>query len=311
MRGDWPRSTTQLREVGGSADSSSPRASAAPSTTGTVIPTGFASATPGQFPSADELPLLTLLDEQARTRCQRADPEDAPVYSAEEPAARTVLRTDAGIDCALGGISAPDRVWVWELSEQQRSGTYSDPRTGVDADGQVIYRATRVGAAGASCETQVPAHEEWSKEGRSGRLVCYETATGDAVIEWAVEGTRLLGKALRDDRDMPALLRWWNEHARSADSASIPSPSSAGTEGTLDPEWEAAFVAGLEARDSEPFTYLDPALFACETIVQFSAASKAYPDALDIPMTAFLSNRGQANEGHLATPLCSAVNPHD
>ena len=83
------------------------------------------------------------------------------------------------------------------------------------------------------------------------------------------------------------------------------------TEPELDPECEAAFLAGLEARDAEPVTYLDPALFACETIAQFSATSRAYPDAIDIPLAAFFSNRCQAIEENLATPLCSEVNPHD
>ena len=93
---------------------------------------------------------------------------------------------------------------------------------------------------------------------------------------------------------------------------SVPSsPSTPSVEPELDPECEAAFLAGLEARDAEPITYLDPALFACETIAQFSATSRAYPDAIDIPMAAFFSNRCQANEANLATPLCSEVNPHD
>ena len=88
-------------------------------------------------------------------------------------------------------------------------------------------------------------------------------------------------------------------------------PSTPSVVPELDPECEAAFLAALEARDAEPVTYLDSALFACETIAQFSATSRAYPDAIDIPMAAFFSNRCQANEENLATPLCSEVNPHD
>ena len=103
-----------------------------------------------------------------------------------------------------------------------------------------------------------------------------------------------------------------DDPASVAASATATSPSpSASVEQELDPECEAAFLAGLEARDAEPITYLDPALFACETIAQFSATSRAYPDAIDIPMAAFFSNRCQANEENLATPLCSEVNPHD
>jgi hypothetical protein len=70
-------------------------------------------------------------------------------------------------------------------------------------------------------------------------------------------------------------------------------------------------VAGLAARDAEPITYLDPALFACETVADFRAASRAYPDAIDFHIDAFLASRCTGSEENLATPLCSEANPHD
>ncbi len=47
-------------------------------------------------------------------------------------------------------------------------------------------------------------------------MVCYESRTGDAVVLWTFDDSRLFAKALRDDRDMAALLDWWEEVARFA-----------------------------------------------------------------------------------------------
>ena len=58
------------------------------------------------------------------------------------------------------------------------------------------------------------AHEAWSFGDASGDLVCFETATGDAVLLWSRDGSDLLGRATRDDRDMAALLAWWQDVAR-------------------------------------------------------------------------------------------------
>ena len=96
-----------------------------------------------------------------------------------------------------------------------------------------------------------------------------------------------------------------------ASSATLPSYPSPTATAVLDPECEAAFVAGLAARDTEPTTYLDPALFVCETVADFRAASRAHPDAIDSHLDAFLARRCTASEENLATPLCSEANPHD
>ena len=78
----------------------------------------------------------------------------------------------------------------------------------------MFQQAGRVGAATGSCADEPPAHEAWSFGGASGDLVCYETVTGDAVLIWSRDDSRLLGRAVRDDRDMAALLAWWQDVAR-------------------------------------------------------------------------------------------------
>jgi hypothetical protein len=58
--------------------------------------------------------------------------------------------------------------------------------------------------------------EEWSFGRTSGKLVCYETATGDAILWWTYDGTDIIATAVRDDRNMVALLEWWTANARFA-----------------------------------------------------------------------------------------------
>jgi hypothetical protein len=67
-----------------------------------------------------------------------------------------------------------------------------------------------------TCNEADNAVERWSFGGGSGRLLCYTTETGDAVLYWTSDQTALLGKAVRDDLDMGALLAWWRDEARFA-----------------------------------------------------------------------------------------------
>ncbi len=74
-----------------------------------------------------------------------------------------------------------------------------------------------VGATPGTCREGRPAFETWSFGDTSGRLVCYESTTGDAVLLWMYDDdTRLFGRAVRDDQDMDALLDWWEDVGRFA-----------------------------------------------------------------------------------------------
>ena len=61
-----------------------------------------------------------------------------------------------------------------------------------------------------------PSSETWSFGGVGGTLICYETDEGDAVLLWAFDDGHLFGRAVRDDRDMDALLDWWEDVGRFA-----------------------------------------------------------------------------------------------
>ena len=179
-------------------------------------PSGSSAASPGtdaQFPTAAETRLLELVAEGDRGRCQRADPADSPVlYSERVPGAPTrVTRSpsDASIECGLGGISAPDELWLWEL-RSPRAVTNPDP-----AHVAIAAHGGLVGATPGTCREGRPAIETWVFGDIGGTLVCYESNTGDAVLLWVYDNeTRLFARALRDDKDMEALLDWWEDVGR-------------------------------------------------------------------------------------------------
>ena len=140
--------------------------------------------------------------------------EDAPRHFYPDPDGVTRahdIEYVAGVDCALGGISAPDRAWLWELPPAS-GGTSSRVPTPNEI---VSLQGSRFEAApGGQCAAGPPALELWSFGSHAGYLLCYETETGDAVVMWTYDGESLVGKAIRDDRDHAALLAWWADVAR-------------------------------------------------------------------------------------------------
>ncbi|MBA2632077.1 MAG: adenylate/guanylate cyclase domain-containing protein [Chloroflexi bacterium] len=196
--------------AGGPGSSASPAmgtTTAAVSASSAPSPSGDAA-----FPSAAETRLLELLAAGDRDRCQRADPGDSPVLGVERiPGEPTVVHrapSAGSIECDLGGISAPDRLSLWEL-------TAPVPVPNPDPAGIAIAaHGGLVGASPGTCREGRPAIETWTFGDISGTLVCYESETGDAVLLWAYDDSRLFARALRDDRDMTALLDWWEDVGR-------------------------------------------------------------------------------------------------
>jgi hypothetical protein len=118
----------------------------------------------------------------------------------------------AGIECNLGGITAPDRVWYWHLGPSCQFAC--NP-----AHVAIAALGGRIGAAAGTCRDERPSLETFGFGGTSGKLLCYENSTGDAIVIWVYdddEGRRLFAKAVRDDRDMTALLDWWENVGRFA-----------------------------------------------------------------------------------------------
>ncbi|MEA2652114.1 MAG: hypothetical protein QOI85_1835 [Chloroflexota bacterium] len=181
-------------------------------------PSGSSAASPGiqaTYPTAAETRLLGLLAEGDRDRCQRADPADRPVLGVERaPGELTVVHRspfEAGIECGLGGISAPDRLWLWELQPAVPAPNPDPAHIAIAAHGGLVD------ATPGTCRDEYPAIETWAFGDVGGTLVCHETNTGDAVLLWVYDDeTRLFARALRDDKDMDALLAWWEAVGRFA-----------------------------------------------------------------------------------------------
>ena len=201
-----------VRESAGDPGPSSPRSAILSSGT----PSASSAPSDAAFPTAAETRLLALVAERDRDRCQRANPKDAPVLEViRDPGVPAVVNRaqfNAGIDCNLGGISLPDQLLFWELRPPSRAvGIRPDP-----ANLAIVTHGALVGATSSTCREQRPAIETWSFGESNGKLVCYESDTGDAVVLWAYDGSRLFAKAVRDDRDMTVLLDWWEEVGRFA-----------------------------------------------------------------------------------------------
>lgn len=175
---------------------------------------GPSTVTEVQFPTAAETRLLNLLPEEHRDRCVRAGPDETPILEVDllPNGQRDIRRaqSEAGIVCELGGISAPDRLWSWELRPPPFArGVRPDP-----AGIAIAAHGGLVGAAPGTCREERPSIERFTFGDVSGTLVCYESTTGDAVLMWVYDDDRLFVRALRDDRDMEALLDWWDEVGR-------------------------------------------------------------------------------------------------
>ena len=168
------------------------------------------SVSAGEFPNEVESELLSLLiSESDRDRCGRAPESALPVLDLVQIALdrqvlkyRTKMSSRGAILCQLGGINAPDEVLYVRMGYREEGLEW------------IAQHAPKVDAVEGSCETEENATERWRFGGGSGRLLCYTTATGDAILAWTYDQTNIFGRAVRDDRDAKALLGWWMDNAR-------------------------------------------------------------------------------------------------
>ena len=186
-------------------------------TPASVAATASASSGVADFPTPAEAALLELIPSQSRESCQPADPDERPIIQVVPPGEEPppgqprIIRAvvAAGIDCDLGGISAPDRVLYFEVIPNL-------PEDGDNAQVALARHGGIVGSTPGTCREARPASEAFAFGGSSGQLVCYETDEGDAVLLWVFDDAQLFGKAVREDRDVAALLDWWDEAGRFA-----------------------------------------------------------------------------------------------
>jgi hypothetical protein len=98
---------------------------------------------------------------------------------------------------------------MWRISQT------TNPSAPVNAQEWIVSHGGVVGASEGVCtSSETPTLETWMFSGRSGQLLCFTSVTGDAIVYWTYDGTNVLGKAIREDRDMAVLLDWWRAEAR-------------------------------------------------------------------------------------------------
>ena len=204
---------TMLREGVAREDGGASAGPASSPSTTAASPDGSAIESVAAFPTEAEHDLLAIVDEASQDRCNRA--EEGPAYVGYDETGPESIKVAfiAGVDCALGGINAPDQVRIW-LLRANPGGARSGPTIAPSAI--VVQKADVNVAPHSSCAQEVPAREEWSFGDNSGLLTCYETVTGDAILWWTYDETNVVATATRDDRDMGALLAWWTAKARFA-----------------------------------------------------------------------------------------------
>ena len=185
-----------------------------------VVPSPSAAAVAGidaPFPNAEEERLMLLVPDANRADCERGLERDAPgiwfrdsLSGTTGPWVNDAVPYQGSITCPIGRSVGPDAVWYWHVRHVTQRGFTIVP---VEL---VRNHAGRynVFPGGDGCEASHRAVEDWEFGEITGLLLCYTSSDGDAVVEWGYDEAEVLGKAVRHDGDMVALLEWWTENAR-------------------------------------------------------------------------------------------------
>ena len=169
------------------------------------------------FPNPEEERLLLLVQEPYRMECERGLGRDAPgIWFRSAPSGATgpwvnePVPYQGSITCPVGRSVGPDTVWYWHVRPTTQLTLSVNPIELVrnHAGRFAVFRG------GEGCEASRRALEEWSFGQTTGLLLCYTSSDGDAVLEWGYDQADILGRAVRHDGDMAALLGWWMDNAR-------------------------------------------------------------------------------------------------
>ncbi len=110
-----------VRDIAGAPESSASR-SASPISSEPSASSSPSATIEAEFPTSAEAQLLELVPAPDRERCQRADPEARPIgalfRNPGDTPDRYLTSVEAGIECDLGGIAAPDRLWLWTINAE-------------------------------------------------------------------------------------------------------------------------------------------------------------------------------------------------
>ena len=149
---------------------------------GASAPAFLADAT--AFPTEGEGALLARVPAVSKASCERE--------SAEDRARRAV----AGVVCRGGKVTA--------YYDQFRT------RAAMNAYYNRLVRNVDVARYIGTCGQSAAAESTWNLDGvTKGRLLCYVTEDGRAVVVWTHDELHILGFAVRPDQNRAALAKWW------------------------------------------------------------------------------------------------------
>ena len=187
-----------------------------PSTAESAAPSPVANGTMGPFPNAEETALLNRLNFESAA-CVRADADEIPRVPEYYFDGFRPMAVSASVRCPGRGGVEPDETlyFVPDL----RPGVDPDARPGGLAEVDLAFlsiagRQVLVPEPCGGDEGQGYAH--WSLGPQAGKLLCYVSTRGVAILVWTVESEAgpVLAEALATDEDLGRLYSWWRGAGR-------------------------------------------------------------------------------------------------
>ncbi len=195
VTGVGPAAARSADPTGGSgANVSTPRP------TPTPTPTPRPTASPRLGDAGDVARLRAFLPAAARSDCRSAPLEGGAFVAAGGLATPNAV---AAVECALGSDGSARYVLFESESGLDRTWDSTIGKAGIGSDGR--------------CETGSPFDGQWRTStgilglgpSRTGRLACWLGRTGDARIDWTLDGLPVLATLLRGDEDIAAAYARW------------------------------------------------------------------------------------------------------
>ena len=175
-----------------------------------------ASGQVGPFPNRDETALLDRLSFDTSS-CVRADPDEIPRVPEYYFDGLRPMAVSASVRCPGRGGAEPDETlfFVPDL----RPGVDPDARPGglAEVDSAFLSIAGRQVLVPEDCGGEDgQGYDNWSLGPQAGKLLCYVSSRGVAMLVWTVEsdGGPVLAQALATDEDLGRLYSWWRAAGR-------------------------------------------------------------------------------------------------
>jgi len=203
-----PSATAPSAPVSGSSPEQSPAetASELPAASGQV----------GPFPNPDEAALLDRLSFDTSS-CVRAYADEIPRVPEYYFDGLRPMAVSASVRCPGRGGAEPDETlyFVPDL----RPGVDPDARPGglAEVDSAFLSTAGRQVLVPEECGGEDgQGYDNWSLGPQAGKVLCYVSSRGVAMLVWTVEsaGGPVLAQALATDEDLGRLYSWWRSAGR-------------------------------------------------------------------------------------------------